>query len=241
MADDATTDASMGDSQTAATPRPQTAPAQDSAPQDPAPEAAPQPEGPAEPSSTIDDLMAEYEAAVPSAKPSKPASQAAKASGASQDEGSTDPRIGALIDVVRAQQLERLQAREDADARKVMSDAKQAIAEFAGKVPEDFAERWLMSEYQLNPRLSTAWSQRHESQAALARAERAVERALKDLHRAVQNVPEAKATADQEAVTAALRGASGSQPSGAAPDYGRMTDGEFRKSVEDEHGYTPGV
>jgi hypothetical protein len=38
-----------------------------------------------------------------------------------------------------------------------------------------------------------------------------------------------------------MRGASASQPLSAAPNYGRMTDGEFRKSIEDDHGFTPGV
>ena len=247
MADDQTTNETQQATSDPAAAEARPPAPQDSAPQDPAPEGSGQPEAPVDSAPSISDLLAEYDDALPVAKAGEP-DRGADADRVG-DAGDTtpgadprgDPRIGALIDVVRAQELERLQAREDADAKKVLTDAKQAIAEFANKVPEDFAERWLMSEYQLNPRLSAAWNQRHESPAAMERAERAVERALKDLHRAVQNVPEAKATADQEAVAAALRGATAGQPSGTAPDYGRMTDGEFRKSVEDEHGYTPGV
>jgi hypothetical protein len=206
---------------------------------------------PPEHAPSIDDLLAEYDEAVPSAKAAEPAGDAEPAATADSTgdpaqpapgvDPRVDPRVDGLIDVVRGQELERLQAQEDADARSVLNDAKQAVAEFAGKLPEDFAERWLTSEYQLNPRLNAAWNQRHDSQAAMARAERAVERALNDLYKAAESVPNAEATADQEAVAAAMRGASGAQPSGAAPDYGRMSDGEFRKSVEDEHGYTRGV
>jgi len=238
----AATDADARDSQTTVASEPQAAGPEDSVPLDSAQEASGQPQTPVT-APAIGDLLAEYDEAAPLAKAPDTAATAAleKATGESDGAGGTDSRIGALIEVVRAQELERLQAREDADAQKVLTDAKQAIAEFADKVPEDFAERWLIAEYQLNSRLHAAWARRHESQAAMAQAERAVERAMNDLYKAVQNVPETEANTDQEAVAAALGGASATQPKPGAPDYGRMSDGEFRKSVEDEHGYTPGV
>lgn len=54
-------------------------------------------------------------------------------------------------------------------------------------------------------------------------------------------VVDENATADVEAVAAAVRGASTRAPEGKAPNYAGMNNAEYREAVKKEHGFDPGV
>jgi hypothetical protein len=52
-------------------------------------------------------------------------------------------------------------------------------------------------------------------------------------------LPDKAATEDRAAVTAAVRGASTKAPEGKAPSYGKMSDAEYNKDVEQKFGFRP--
>lgn len=87
-----------------------------------------------------------------------------------------------------------------------------------------------------DPRLADAWMNRHQNPKAWAKVEEAIGR---EISGKFAKLPDKAATEDRAAVTAAVRGASQKAPEGKAPDYSKMSDGEFAKAVEGQHGYRP--
>jgi hypothetical protein len=90
----------------------------------------------------------------------------------------------------------------------------------------------LISEYSLNPDLARAWDDRLSSKDALARCNKAIDRAIAKLADSVQSMPDREATEDRNAVVAAVRGASAAPPAEKEPDVSRMTNEEFARYQE---------
>jgi hypothetical protein len=131
-------------------------------------------------------------------------------------------------------------ARQDAeDFERVYASAADVTAGF--DVPEYYGAMWLEALYNRDAELQQIIGARYTSPQALDRAERAVTKALKGLREHVKSLPDRNATADRDAVVAAMRGASGQAPVGRAPDYSRKSNREYADAVEQEHGYRPRV
>lgn len=125
------------------------------------------------------------------------------------------------------QHFTEMRRQETADYQSLLKEAHQYLKGAA--VTEDYADRYLRSEYELNPEVKNAWDQRYDSAEAKARCDRTLKRTLNNMAKAVSRIPDRQATEDREAVTAAVRSASTKAPEGKAPDYGRMTDRDLSK------------
>lgn len=138
-----------------------------------------------------------------------------------------------------AKRLETLEKRE-AD-RQFRTDIKPAIDRVRGKIDpavydDDDIRDWMDREAQKDPRLAQAWLERHQNPDKFARVLDGLSRKLGDRF---SKAPDAAATADREAVTAAVRGASTKAPEGKAPDYSRMSPKDYGDAVEKQYGYRP--
>lgn len=113
-------------------------------------------------------------------------------------------------------------------------DMDTTIKEVRGDLPEDFfdgqfIQAWIDSQAMKDPRLGNAWSDRHKDPQKFKQVVGALG---KEFAKKYGKLPDKNATEDREAVTAAVRGASTRAPEGKAPDFSRMTDGEFAKEWE---------
>src|SRR5262249_31628175 len=95
---------------------------------------------------------------------------------------------------------------------------------------------WIADIARSDARVQAAWQNR---QADPQTYQRAVKELAQRFYQEHGKLPDPEATADREAVTAAVRGASAKVPEGKTPAYGRMSDDDFRKSVGDQFGFTP--
>lgn len=126
------------------------------------------------------------------------------------------------------QQVLQQQSREDFNKVVVMADEYLEGL----PVPPDFARRWLLAEYSLDPQLQEAWNRRRESHELDAYASSAIKRALKKMRAEAARSPDPAATEDRNLVIAAMRGASGNPPPAETPDayerrMSRMSQAEF--------------
>lgn len=173
----------------------------------------------------LETLLAEYTAATKQPEP------AASKPGTTAETPKGDPAL--------AKRLETLEQR-DAD-RQFKADIKPAVDRVRGKIDptvydDDDIRDWMDREAQKDPRLAQAWLERHQNPDKFARVLDGLGRKLADRF---ARAPDAAATADRDAVTAAVRGASTKAPEGKAPDYSRLSDREFADKVEKEHGFRP--
>lgn len=82
-----------------------------------------------------------------------------------------------------------------------------------------------------DPALRRAWEESADDPRARNRLVQAIGKELGKKFSGLKAIDD-KATADHEAVAGAVRGASTRAPEGRAPDYGNLTDNEFRKEAE---------
>ena len=120
---------------------------------------------------------------------------------------------------------------------RIKKDIAETIKDIRGDLSSDFfddsfVEAWLDSKAMKDPRLAKMWDERNASPQKFAQLKAALG---KEFAKKYGRIPDAAATEDREAVTAAVRGASTKAPEGKAPDYGRMTDRELYKEWE-KHG-----
>lgn len=131
------------------------------------------------------------------------------------------------------QQQQKIQ-QEKADFEEVMSEASDYLEGMP--VAEDFAKRWFLSEYQLNPMLKEAWDHRRDSGQHQAHAVSVVRRMLKQMHKSAANTPDPHASEDRALVNAAMRGASRVAPAESGESYAkrvsRMSSAEFQAERE---------
>ncbi len=134
-----------------------------------------------------------------------------------------------LDEFLRKQHFEKLREQEKTDFSQVLGVANSRLHDMK-HLPEDYAKRWLFSEYNIDSELQQAWDDRYESPEKTEHARKVVERALRRMEKEAKRVPTPEdllATADRAAVAEAVRGASHRAPEPKAPSYGRMSDGEF--------------
>lgn len=120
-------------------------------------------------------------------------------------------------------------------------DMQKTIATVRGELdPETFdeplVEAWIDAQARQDPRLKTAWVNRHASPKQF---ERVVQGLARNFAKKFSRLPDRNATEDRAAVTAAVRGASTKAPEGKAPDFKEMSDAEFNESVKKEYGFRP--
>jgi hypothetical protein len=129
---------------------------------------------------------------------------------------------------------------EKADFEKVVDAASERLKEFP-HLPKDFAHRWFVSEATMNPELRRAFDHRNDSPQARAFAERAFKRAVNPLYETARKQPDANATADRNAVAAAMKGYTGSPPPEQPVNIGNLSNAEFNQLIREKYGINSGV
>lgn len=126
----------------------------------------------------------------------------------------------------------------DSEFRSDMNSAiKQVRGELSAEILDDgFVEAYIDGQARGDPRLAKAWSERHANPQQYDKVLTSMGR---NLAKKFANMPDAQATEDREAVTAAVSGASKQAPEGKATEYSGMSDGEYRESVKKEFGFSP--
>lgn len=103
---------------------------------------------------------------------------------------------------------------------------------------DDMVSDWIDRQAKNDPRLAQAWNERGAKPKEFAKVK---EQLSKKFVSRFGKLPDKSATEDREAVTAAVRGASNRAPEGKAPDFTKMSRGDFKKQVEEQYGYSPRV
>lgn len=160
----------------------------------------------------------------------------------SKPSGSSEPakpeqKAEAASDVTDASR-EVLAARDEIRNERFQRDLKTTIADVRGDMPsdlydDDFMQAWIDSKANKDPRLANAWLNRSANPQKFKQVVGALG---KEFAKKYGKLPDAGATEDREAVTAAVRGASTRAPEGKAPDYAKMTPGEFQREKEKAFG-----
>lgn len=160
-------------------------------------------------------------------KSAKPAPESEQDKDKSQDFEAIDRRLREF----EKREAERLY-RQDMDKA-----IKAVRGDMDGDLFDDrFMEAWIDSQARDDPRLTKAWQERHDNPK---RFKSILDGLGKKFAKKYSKLPDKEATEDREAVSAAVRGASGKAPEPKAPDYSKMTDAEFRDAMEKDHGFSP--
>ena len=176
----------------------------------------------------LDNLLSEFDATAPL----KPQSEAAQNDDSLRlNEPLTQEH--AILDYLSAIEQERQIERDKADFELVVQEASKAVAN-APNLPKDYArlrmEQWAKNEYATNEEFRAAWDNRHSGNEAASLVTRTVNKAIGSLQKEVAAMPkpiDLEATADRDAVSAAVRAAGGKIPPEQPPDYANMSDREL--------------
>jgi hypothetical protein len=162
-----------------------------------------------------------------------------------------DPRDAQIAELLDSREVmrhwagvidqERAQAQEKADAEKVYVTARAIVADSGKAVPPEYEKTWLLAEYQLNDELRTAWDQRYTSEDAARHCSRVIGKTMQKLGNTLSKMIEPELTADRDAVSAAVRGASHAPAPPLKPlNVSKISSNkEFADHVEKTHGYRP--
>lgn len=156
-------------------------------------------------------------------------------SGETQSEQKTDPDLSTI-----AKKLEDWEKREAQQSFRQDMDA--TVSAVRGGIDSSFMEDWEIESWvdgmaRNDPRISTAWAQRH----ANPKKWQAVQKELGNkLQKKFADLPDRNATEDREAVAAAVRGQSTRTPdSEPEPDFKGKSNADFRDEVYKKYGYRP--
>jgi hypothetical protein len=138
---------------------------------------------------------------------------------------------------------ERNQLVEQRAQQQYEEDLKTAVTEIRGDLnPEFFDDQmvtaWLDAAARTNPRLQYVFVNRFDAPDAWTVAKNQL---AKDFQTKYSKMPDPEATADRNAVTAAIRAASGPAQREPPPNYSRQTNAEYRQQILQQFGYDPGV
>jgi hypothetical protein len=195
------------------------------------------------PASTLDDLtslLSEFESATKSPEAPEPKTDA----GTNQTTPPVDPVAAALIDGLNYDQVRgalktqgdvvnrpfqhQIQQQNKNDFDIAVNVGNQKLKDAGYHVGDDYVERWLAAEANLNPRLRHAFDMRYESPAWTQHYEKLVDKAMYKLLASAKSQIDQNVTEDKYAVVAALKGASSSTAPPEGPvRYGDLTDREF--------------
>lgn len=120
-------------------------------------------------------------------------------------------------------------------------EAQPVITAIRGDIPadvftDDEVVDWLDGQAKRNPGLQNAWANRHQNPKGFKKV---VDVLARDFQKKFAKMPDRGATEDREMVAAAVRGASTKAPEGKAPNYAKLSNADFAKSIEDEYGFRP--
>lgn len=153
-----------------------------------------------------------------------------------------DPKAGTDNDLKAT--LEQMKAFVgEAHGLRFRQDMDATIKDVRGDLdPEmfdtDFVESWLDAQARKNPKLATAWTNRHANPKAFEKVKTELGRQFVGKY---GKLPDKGLTEDREAVSAAVRGASTKAPEQKPPDYSGMSNAEFREAHKKQYGYYPDV
>lgn len=176
----------------------------------------------------LDAALAEYEA--------KGTSKAAEQS---QTEQTTDTKPSSLEASVK----ELVEDKRARDRQSIAQDMAEAVKQVRGDVSataydDAMVEGWLNARAEQDPRVQQAWLDRHKNPVGFQRVLKGLS---KDFAKGRATDVDAETTADRDAVTAAVRGATSSPPAEQQPEFGPMANNEYADSVEKKYGYRPAV
>lgn len=122
-------------------------------------------------------------------------------------------------------------------------DMDKTIAKVRGELDaqfydDEFVEAYVDSQARKDPRLQKAWQDRRANPKQF---DRVITELGRNFSKKYGKLPDKAATEDRETVAAAVRGASTRAPEGKAPDFSGMSNPEYRKTIEKEYGFDPGV
>jgi hypothetical protein len=103
---------------------------------------------------------------------------------------------------------------------------------------DDLVEAWIDARARKDPRLQRAWLEREANPQAFQEVAKGLGR---EFAKRTAKRPDPNLTEDQEAVAAAVRGSSTKAPEDRPPNFGGMSNAEYRQHVRATYGYDPGV
>ena len=136
--------------------------------------------------------------------------------------GTANVELATLQAEVKALKESTWRAKDEADTADAVRKIKGDL-----EIPDYAVQGWLIDKARNDPRISQLWNERDQRPRDV---QRMIERMKVDFakEQAKFKPVDANATADREAVTAAVKGASTTRaPAEPAPSYGKMTDSEF--------------
>jgi hypothetical protein len=190
----------------------------------------------------IDALLREFEEGTQGTAPKpafNPDRAAQEASEALRDAASAQ-RESLAID---SRQAELRVAEQQLMLEQHKRDLADAVSEIRGELPKNlfdnnFIQTWLDAKAHRDPRLQQLWLERSQNPRAMKAA---LDRLAEEFHSTYGKVStvDENATVDHEAVTQAVRGQGGKAPPEPPPNFGRMSDNEFRRHVSESYGFDP--
>lgn len=159
------------------------------------------------------------------------------AAGSQPETTQTKPPAAPAVpaDVVPRSEFEALKAQITQEQTAKELDALAKGVRAAGDLPEILSDDDIIGildrRAAKDPALTKAWIESRNDPKARAKLVQKLGESLGKQFAKARGVDE-NATADREAVAASVRGSSTKAPEGRAPDYGRMSDNEFRKEAE---------
>ena len=134
-----------------------------------------------------------------------------------------------MLDALQLHHQQQLhQQQERADFAEVLSEGASWLEDLPSVGdPQAAAQRWILSEAQLDPRLADAWEHRRDSKEHQQYAVRLINKAFSKMRSELAHRPDPELTADKWAVAAFMRGGSKTPPPSTPPDYSKMTDAQF--------------
>lgn len=194
----------------------------------------------------LDDLLAEFDTGTAADDGTEPPVEAPAPAPAAPPRYEIPPASKeheniALHNWAMSVESERQHAREVQDTLTAIRSVRGEMA--AEMYPDSMIAGWLTEQAQANPAVQAAWQNRGADPKTF---QRTLDRLGRDFQKTFGVLPDANATEDRAAVTAAVRGASKAAPpddNGAAyaRRVSRMSDAEYRKHIEETHGYSPNV
>lgn len=123
-------------------------------------------------------------------------------------------------------------------------EMQPVVEKVRGEIPEDVFSNdeiidWLDGQAKRDQRLRDAWLNKGTNPG---KWNKIVTQLGGELAKKFEKLPDKEATEDREAVANAVRGSQSKAPEGGEdPKYGKMTNQEFAKDVEDKYGFNPGI
>lgn len=184
----------------------------------------------------LDALLQQYDASVAPAASVAAADPAAETTPPATGQ-KTDDNLNDRIRVVVEHQEAEIAEKQRKAVKQAIDDAAKAVK---GELPDNVASQtiaraWLKDAADNDPRIQKAFLDREKNPDAWNKILAGLSKEFaKEMRR-----PDAQTTEDREAVTAAVRGASGNPPAVKEPSVSKLSDAELREQTKQKYGYIP--